>query len=181
MTIDNVIEGEVIDDVWGNSVADEINDHEGRISGLEAANAGARLTTAEGEIDTLQANAAVIGARNSHSYNPGQIILDGGSCQFDVEAFRSGITANGDYSGWTVLTAGVYSVSWTCEISGGGSTYLTIAGTAAYMRVAAFGDFTYGSWTGYIAAGAEIVIKYAGASTPYLGGFLHIFRVAQGG
>lgn len=169
---------------WGTQVANDVNGLLSRATALEGINADARLDAAEGDIDTLQANAAVIGARNTHTYNAGQVIAAGGSCQFDVQQYRSGITAAEDFSGWTVVTAGVYSISWGVQLGettyGTGLVIQTVqrAGSARHSS----NGWSYGSWTGFIPAGHAIKVIYVGGTTvTYLDAFIDIFRVAQGG
>lgn len=184
MTVPIPVTETTITTEWGTQVATDVNGLLSRATALEGINAGTRLTTAEGDIDALQANAAVIGARNGHTYNPGQVIASGGACQFDVENYRSGITAAEDYSGWTTVTAGVYAISWGVQL--GESTFGTGLVIQTVQRAGSVrhssNGWSYGSWGGFIPAGHLIKVIYVGGTTvTYLDAFIDIFRVAQGG
>lgn len=50
MTVPSVINGQVVDDEWGNAVAADVNDHESRLDALEALSLGTRMTAVEAAV-----------------------------------------------------------------------------------------------------------------------------------
>lgn len=168
---------------WGAIVASDVNGLLSRTTALEGVNAGTRLGAAESEIDALQSITAVVGARNTDSAPAGRTISTGGAIQWDTQQFRSGISAVEDYSGWTALVAGVYAVSWMTTLPSSWVSKLDISGSIV-MTAQADGNTEEGCWVGYLPAAATIVVRAYGSGGPTLyaaGGFIHIYRVAQGG
>jgi hypothetical protein len=129
----------------------------------------------------VHARTDAIGARNAHTYNPGQLVAQGGSCQFDEEQFRAGISVSGDYSSWDVLTAGAYAISWGVQVSASvGRTYLMVEGYRFATAEILSDGWSYGTCVPRLSVGDTIVVRCdAGTTVPYLDGFIHITRVGE--
>lgn len=167
---------------WGAIVASDVNGLLARATALEAVNAGPRLGTAESEIDGLQAITTAVGARNGHTYVPGDTIANNEACPFNDQGFLWALTVNPFFTEWVTTIAGVYSVSWGCEISAASS--VTLLDVNSFPRAGGsnvVGNWSYGSWTGYLPVSTALSVRYVGITTPYTDGFIDIFRVAQGG
>lgn len=171
MTVSTVILGETATPEWANSVATDVNAHEGRLDGHDV------------DIAALKAR---IGAERATS---GTITMPNGTTT--VVAFGEVRTAeNGvsyDNAGtWTISQAGIYTVYASLHVTTGfaaiGEHRLMITGSGKRGWITSSTHFS-AMWSGYIAAAGtvkfEMVNNLGGGGTAFgSNGEMQIWKVA---